>query len=105
VRIAALATSAILALATLTPLAGCSSEREIVVTRDTYAGRWPLRINSAVVVCSGGEGALLKLGAKRYALDEAALARGFDDARGIDAARGDEVMELGAVCTAVAAAE
>ena len=57
--------------------AACS-DREVVVTRDQYGDAWPLRVNSARVVCpsGGGDGALLRLGTKTYALDPLAESRG-----------------------------
>jgi hypothetical protein len=61
-------------------------EQEIVVTRDQLGARWPLQVNSARVICSD-EGAVLRLGQKRYALDETALAQGLPDAREVAARR------------------
>ena len=61
-------------------------EREIVVTRDQLGNQWPLQVNSAMLSCSD-EGAVLRLGRKRYALDETALAHGLPDAREIAARR------------------
>lgn len=83
--------------------AGCSpAEREVVVTRDQFGERWPLEVNSAVVVCAGDEaGAVLKVGMQRYALDEAARARGFPDVREVGIA--GDIAPLVSVCTAVAA--
>ena len=61
-------------------------EDEIVVTREQLGSDWPLRVNSARLSCSD-QGAVLRLGQKRYALDAAALAQGLPDARQV-AARG-----------------
>lgn len=55
-------------------------EREIVVTRDQIGSDWPLQVSSARVSCDES-GAVLRIGQKRYALDEAALASGLPDAR------------------------
>ena len=57
-------------------------ERRIIVTRDQFGERWPLAVNSAVVECSrDGSVAVLKVGTKRYALNDKARERGLPDAR------------------------
>ncbi|MBW2270404.1 MAG: DUF2511 domain-containing protein [Deltaproteobacteria bacterium] len=69
---------------------GCTpeNEAEIVVTRDQLGAEWPLEVNSARLRCSD-EGAVLRLGQKRYALDAAALAQGLSDAREVAIQRPD----------------
>lgn len=65
---------------------GCAeSGREVVVTRDQLGSSWPLAVNSATVICGGDAGVELKLGPRRYALDDAARARGLPDAKEIAA--------------------
>jgi hypothetical protein len=57
-------------------------ERRRIVTRDQFGERWPLAMNSAVVECSrDGSIAVLKVGRKRYALNDKARERGLPDAR------------------------
>ncbi len=61
---------------------GIDIERRTIVTRDQFGDQWPLAINSAVVECSrDGSVAILKVGSKRYALNDRARALGFPDAR------------------------
>ena len=89
-------------------LAGCGAgDREVVVTREQFGERWPLEVNSAVVVCQTGDaGAVLKLGPKRYALDESARARGLPDAEEVASSYGPGgVAQLSNVCTSVASAD
>ena len=106
-----------LLLATLAAASpGCSQgQREVVVTRDQVGRSWPLAVNSATVVCRGDDGIELKLGPKRYALDEVALSRGLPDAKGVaaevpvDPQRPEfgtwpgDVFQLSSVCETVAA--
>ena len=70
-------------LTLLAVAAGCTPEgtREVVVTRDQLGTAWTLQVNSATVVCSEAEGAVLKVGTKRYALNDKARERGLPDAR------------------------
>jgi hypothetical protein len=98
---------ALAAAALVGALPACSGDgHEVVVTREQFAERWPLEVNSAVVVCPGGEhGSLLKIGTRRYALDDAALAQGFPDARQLATAGEGDVAPLRDVCTSVAAAD
>ena len=67
---------------------GCapSDGDEIVVTREQLGRDWPLEVNSAFIHC-GDDGAVLRLGIARYALDEHALAQGLPDAREVAARR------------------
>jgi hypothetical protein len=78
---------------------GCG-DPEIIVTRAQFGEDWPLTLNSAVVVCAD-EGAtpLLKVGVKRYALNEAARARGYPEATEF-ARDSADLTVLGSVCTA-----
>ena len=102
--IAAARTGAVLALTALTLASpGCgTSEREVVVTRDQFGTAWPLAVNSARVICSGGDDAVLKVGPQRYALTPAARADGYPDVAAV--ARGD-TEPLRAVCDADVAAQ
>ncbi len=59
------------------------AEREVVLTRDQLGPDWPLQVNSATVLCSDEGGAVLKVGTRRYALDEDASSRGYPPAREI----------------------
>ena len=70
----------LLAIATAATLACGAGGREVVVTRAQLGDSWPLAVNSATVVCGGDAGVELKLGPRRYALDEVTLARGLPDA-------------------------
>ena len=63
-----------------------AGDEEIAVTREQLGDEWPLQVNSALVSC-GASGVVLRLGAKRYALDERALASGLPDAREVVAMR------------------
>lgn len=73
---------ALAALALAAP--GCGgAEREVVLTREQLGEDWPLQVNSATVLCSEEGGAVVKVGPSRYALDEAAAARGLPPAREI----------------------
>ena len=89
----------LLAACLLVFAAGCG-DPEIIVTRDQFGDEWPLAVNSAVVVCADdGAAPLLKLGVRRYALNEAARARGYPDAAEI-AVESSDVSKLGLVSTA-----
>ena len=78
--------------------AGCG-DPEIIVTRDQFGEEWPLAVNSAVVVCADdGAAPLLKVGVRRYALNEAARARGYPDAAEV-ALEASDPSKLGLVCT------
>ena len=77
----ALLLSTLVALGLTVLSLGCGGDREIVVTRDQFGAAWPLQIASAKVVCSrGSAGALLKVGPRRYALDDQARSRGYPPA-------------------------
>jgi hypothetical protein len=65
---------------------GPTDTDDVVVTREQLGGEWPLHVNSARVTCSDS-GAILRIGHKRYALDDAALAQGLPDAREVAARR------------------
>ncbi len=64
---------------------GTRGGEEIIVTRDHFGSEWPLQVNSARLEC--GDAAVLRIGQKRYALDEAGLASGLPDAREVAARR------------------
>ena len=71
----------LLLIGCLAVLSGGCSEREVVVTREQFGEAWPLAVNSARIECSeDGSVAVLRLGSSRYALNEAARARGHADA-------------------------
>lgn len=90
----------ILLATSLLGLAVACSDPEVIVTRDQFGDEWPLTVNSAVVVCAeNGETPLLKVGVRRYALNEAGRARGYPDAAEI-AAESADASKLGAVCSA-----
>lgn len=74
-----------LALSTAAAVACGPRSHEVVVTRDQVGDAWPLEVNSATVICGGASGTELKLGPERYALDDAALARGLPDAKQVAA--------------------
>lgn len=79
--------------------AGCA-DPEIVVTREQFGEEWPLEVNSATVQCAhDGEVALLRLGGRRFALNEAARREGFEDPGDVLRA-GADVSPLGRVCAA-----
>jgi hypothetical protein len=87
----------LLVISVLACASGCS-DPEVIVTRDQFGDDWPLTLNSAVVVCAD-EGAtpLLKVGVKRYALNEAARARGYPEATELARESADPTV-LGSVC-------
>ncbi len=71
-----------IAVAASTLACNIDVERRTIVTRDQFGERWPLEVNSAVVECSrDGAVAVLKVGTKRYALNDKARERGLPDAR------------------------
>lgn len=57
-----------------------AGDSEVIVTREHFGEAWPLEVNSARVECSEAGGKVLRLGPRRYALDEAARAQGLPDA-------------------------
>ena len=61
---------------------GCSQagDADVIVTREHFGDSWPLEVNSARVECSEAGGTVLRLGPKRYALDETAREKGLPDA-------------------------
>lgn len=61
---------------------GCvpAGDNEVIVTREQFGQDWPLEVNSAQLECSEAGGTVLRLGSKRYALDEISRARGLPDA-------------------------
>ena len=70
-----------IAVAASTLACNIDVERRTIVTRDQFGERWPLAVNSAVVECSrDGSVAVLKVGTKRYALNDKARERGLPDA-------------------------
>ena len=81
------------ALVGLTLACAPGPDDEIVVTRDQLGSDWPLQVNSARISCSD-DGAVLRLGQKRYALDAAALASGLPDAREVAARRAGTPADL-----------
>jgi hypothetical protein len=88
----------LLAVSLLGFAAGCG-DPEVIVTREQFGDEWPLGVNSAVVVCAeGGEAAVLKVGVRRYALNEAARALGHPDASEVAEPSAD-VSVLSGVCT------
>ncbi len=60
--------------------AGCV-DRGVVVTRDQFGDAWPLTVNSARVECADSGAAVLRIGSRRYALNEAAEGEGVSDPR------------------------
>lgn len=88
----------ILLLLPLLGFAGCG-DPEVIVTREEFGDEWPLAVNSAVVVCAeGGSAAVLKMGVRRYALNDAARGLGHPDASEVAAPQTDPSV-LSAVCT------
>ena len=82
---------------------GCS-DAEVVVTRRQFGAEWPLEVNSASVICAeDGDVAILRLGAKRYALNEAARSRGHPGPEEV-LREGADPAALGAICSAQVAA-
>jgi len=90
----------LLLMVSVLTFASACGDPEVIVTRDQFGEDWPLTLNSAVVVCAD-EGAtpLLKVGVKRYALNEAARARGYPEATEV-ARESADITVLGSVCIA-----
>ena len=79
-------TTLLIAIAGLSLACGMADDEEVVVTRAQFGEEWPLEVNSARLSCSD-EGAVLRIGQKRYALDAAGLSRGLPDARQVTVRR------------------
>ena len=58
--------------------AGCV-DRGVVVTRDQFGDDWPLAVNSARVECEEAGAVVLRLGSRRFALNEAAANQGHPE--------------------------